>query len=107
MLPCSHVIESSTEEKRYRPGHGKQTRLVWLQQTKAISNQVLDSYAVSPTDERRQRREGYLSRAAPIYDLMTLLTSIAERSLRSKTTHCRRWPRKLRALSLGVINTFT
>ncbi|GKT57048.1 ankyrin repeat protein [Colletotrichum tofieldiae] len=38
MLLCSHVIESSTEEKKYRPGHGKHARLVWLQQTKTVSD---------------------------------------------------------------------
>ncbi|KAH6847821.1 hypothetical protein B0I37DRAFT_152071 [Chaetomium sp. MPI-CAGE-AT-0009] len=52
MLLCAHVLESSTEEKRYRPGQGKETRLVWLQQTKTVSDQVFASFAVFATEDR-------------------------------------------------------
>lgn len=52
MLLCAHVVETSTEERVYRPGLGKKARLVWLQKTKAVSDQVFDSFALFPMDER-------------------------------------------------------
>ncbi|KAK7420559.1 hypothetical protein QQX98_002758, partial [Neonectria punicea] len=52
MLLCSHVVESSTDEKRYRGGQMKKARIVWLQKTQTVSDQSFDSFALYPEDER-------------------------------------------------------
>ena len=52
MLVCAHVVESSTTEERYQASEGRQVQLVWLQQTKTVSDQVFGSYAVFPDDCR-------------------------------------------------------
>lgn len=53
MLLCAYIVESSTEEHRYRPGEGRKARLVWLQQTKTVSDQVFISFAVIAANERK------------------------------------------------------
>lgn len=52
LLVCGHVVESSTDETRYRPGQGRKARIVWLQQKKVVGDQVFDSFAIFPKDER-------------------------------------------------------
>ncbi|KAH7123383.1 hypothetical protein B0J13DRAFT_392225, partial [Dactylonectria estremocensis] len=52
MLVCAHVVESSTKEERYQPAQGKEARLVWLQQTKTVSDQDFKSFAVFAEDNR-------------------------------------------------------
>jgi ankyrin repeat protein len=52
MLVCSHVVESSTEEKRYRAGQGTDTRVVWLQKTQTVSDQSFDSFAIFAEEKR-------------------------------------------------------
>lgn len=52
MLTCAHVVESSTTEERYQTSEGRRAQLVWLQQTKTVSDQVFGSYAVFPEDFR-------------------------------------------------------
>ncbi|RSL89367.1 hypothetical protein CDV31_015903 [Fusarium ambrosium] len=52
LLICAHVVETSTEEERYCPMRGTEARLVWLQQPKTVSDQVFDSYAISPRQAR-------------------------------------------------------
>lgn len=54
ILICSHVVESSTEEDRYRPMQGRAARLVWLQQPKTVSDQIFDSHAIFPRHERSE-----------------------------------------------------
>ncbi|KAH7013118.1 hypothetical protein EDB80DRAFT_364139 [Ilyonectria destructans] len=51
-LLCAHVVETSTDERVYRPGLGRKARIVWLQKTNAVSDQVFDSFALFPMDER-------------------------------------------------------
>ncbi|OBS25934.1 hypothetical protein FPOA_06467 [Fusarium poae] len=53
MLLCGHVVESSTDEKRYEAVAGWRARMVWLQQTKTVSDQVFNSYMVYPKDDRQ------------------------------------------------------
>ncbi|KAG8673766.1 hypothetical protein FPOAC2_07237 [Fusarium poae] len=53
MLLCGHVVESSTDEKWYEAAAGWKTRMVWLQQTKTVSDQVFNSYMVYPKDDRQ------------------------------------------------------
>ncbi|KAF1950249.1 hypothetical protein CC80DRAFT_520047 [Byssothecium circinans] len=52
ILVCAHVVESSTKEKRYQAREGKRTRLVWLQQTKTVNDQVFESFAIFSDDDR-------------------------------------------------------
>lgn len=52
MLVCSHVVESSTQETNYRTGRGKQARMVWLQKTQTVNDQVFESFAIFPRDAR-------------------------------------------------------
>jgi len=52
MLFCAHVVESSTKEARYQAGEGKSARLVWLQQTKTVNDQVFNSYAIFAENDR-------------------------------------------------------
>ncbi|RGP64312.1 ankyrin repeat [Fusarium sporotrichioides] len=62
MLLCGHVVESSTDEKKYEAVGGWKTRMVWLQQTKTVSDQVFNSYMVYAKDDRQtittSRRSG-------------------------------------------------
>lgn len=52
MLLCSHVVESSTSEARHRPVPGEKARIVWLQKTKTVSDQVFKSFAIFAEDDR-------------------------------------------------------
>ncbi|KAJ3547472.1 hypothetical protein NM208_g1493 [Fusarium decemcellulare] len=52
MMLCSYVVESSTEEKRYRPRGGREARLVWIQKSGTVSDQAFDSFAIFPTNPR-------------------------------------------------------
>ncbi|KAF4467552.1 ankyrin repeat [Fusarium albosuccineum] len=52
LLVCSHVIESSTEEARYKPGPGRKARMVWLQKAQTVSDQHFGSYAIFPARDR-------------------------------------------------------
>jgi ankyrin repeat protein len=52
MLLCTHVVESSTKEERYRASQGHRIRLVWLQQPKTVNEQVFDSFAIFTEDDR-------------------------------------------------------
>jgi len=52
MLFCAHVVESSTKEARYQAGEEKSARLVWLQQTKTVNDQVFNSYAIFAENNR-------------------------------------------------------
>ncbi|QPC71950.1 hypothetical protein HYE68_002702 [Fusarium pseudograminearum] len=65
MLLCGHVVESSTDEKRYGAVAEWKARMVWLQQTKTVSDQVFNSYMVYAKDDqqtiitsRRSNRHG-------------------------------------------------
>lgn len=53
MLLCGHVVESSTDEKRYEPAKKWKARMIWLQQTKTVSDQVFDSHMVFAQDDRQ------------------------------------------------------
>ncbi|KAK4122032.1 hypothetical protein N657DRAFT_682498 [Parathielavia appendiculata] len=48
MLICAHVVESSTSETRYRPPAGKSARVVWLQRSGTVNDQVFESFAIFP-----------------------------------------------------------
>ncbi|RSL44714.1 hypothetical protein CEP54_014574 [Fusarium duplospermum] len=52
LLICAHVVETSTEEESYCPMQGTEARLVWLQRPKTVSDQVFDSYAITPRKAR-------------------------------------------------------
>ncbi|KAF9772568.1 hypothetical protein IL306_009724, partial [Fusarium sp. DS 682] len=52
LLICSHVVESSTTEERYKPGPGRRARMVWLQKTQTVSDQHFGSYAIFAADDR-------------------------------------------------------
>ncbi|KAF3802330.1 hypothetical protein GCG54_00003789 [Colletotrichum gloeosporioides] len=52
MLLCAHVVESSTKETQFRPSQGIRAQLVWLQQTKTVSDQVFNSFAIYAKTER-------------------------------------------------------
>jgi hypothetical protein len=53
MFLCSWVVESSTTEKRYGASNGWKIRIVWLQQTKTVSDQVFESCMVYAKDDRQ------------------------------------------------------
>ncbi|KAL0938064.1 ankyrin repeat protein [Colletotrichum truncatum] len=52
LLLCSHVVEDSTHEDRYQPA-GKEVRLIWLQRTKTVSDQIFGSFALFAMGERQ------------------------------------------------------
>ncbi|KAJ3539079.1 hypothetical protein NM208_g5635 [Fusarium decemcellulare] len=52
LLICSHVVESSTTEERYKPGPGRKARMVWLQKAQTVNDQHFGSYAIFPTNDR-------------------------------------------------------
>jgi len=52
MLLCSYVVESSTDENRYEATDEWKTRIVWLQQTKTVSDKVFKSCMVYANDDR-------------------------------------------------------
>ncbi|KFG86493.1 hypothetical protein MANI_109817 [Metarhizium anisopliae] len=47
LLLCAHVVESSTEEKRYQPSKETKARLVWLQRAQTVGDQSFQSFALS------------------------------------------------------------
>ncbi|KAF4997934.1 hypothetical protein FDECE_11947 [Fusarium decemcellulare] len=52
LLICSHVVESSTTEERYKPGPGRKAWMVWLQKAQTVNDQHFGSYAIFPTKDR-------------------------------------------------------
>ncbi|CAI6089116.1 unnamed protein product [Clonostachys chloroleuca] len=50
MLICAHVVESSTSETRYRPASGMSARVVWLQRSGTVNDQVFESFAIFPNN---------------------------------------------------------
>ncbi|KAF6841878.1 ankyrin repeat protein, partial [Colletotrichum musicola] len=62
MMLCAHVVESSTTETTYKAAAGKRTRMVWLQQTKTVSDQVFKSCAIYAQDDQDVVR---MSRRSP------------------------------------------
>ncbi|KHO10746.1 hypothetical protein MAA_11655 [Metarhizium robertsii ARSEF 23] len=52
LLLCAHVVESSTEEKRYQPSKETKARLVWLQQAQTVGDQSFQSFALSAGDDQ-------------------------------------------------------
>ncbi|KAJ4308776.1 hypothetical protein N0V84_011892 [Fusarium piperis] len=65
MLICAHVVETSTSETRYRPASGMSARVVWLQRSGTVNDQVFESFAIFPnnaqalvtTSERAERQK--------------------------------------------------
>ncbi|KAJ4016132.1 hypothetical protein NW758_015116 [Fusarium oxysporum] len=45
-------MQSSTTEKRYKPGPGRRARMVWLQKTQTVNDQHFGSYAIFAADDR-------------------------------------------------------
>ncbi|KPM42985.1 hypothetical protein AK830_g3571 [Neonectria ditissima] len=83
LLLCAHVVESSTTERRYLPKDDKEARLVWLQQTKIVNDQVFDSKAIFATDPRHLITMSY--RANRRSSLTFLQVNIADTFLGLKT----------------------
>ncbi|KAK0372576.1 hypothetical protein CLIM01_10071 [Colletotrichum limetticola] len=52
LLLCAHVVESSTVEESFRPSKDLMAQMVWLQQTKTVSDQIFDSFAVYSKSKR-------------------------------------------------------
>ncbi|KAF3808982.1 hypothetical protein GCG54_00011174 [Colletotrichum gloeosporioides] len=54
IMLCGRVVESSTAEKRFqaKPGTNKRVRMVWLQQTKTVSDQVFGPFAIYAKDDQ-------------------------------------------------------
>ncbi|KAF4454210.1 ankyrin repeat protein [Fusarium austroafricanum] len=75
LLVCSHVIESSTEEERYKPGPGRRVRMVWLQKAQTVSDQHFGSFAIFPVEDRKiittSRRASKLCDDVPVTMLAT------------------------------------
>jgi len=93
MLVCSHVVENSTEEKRYFPAAGKEARIVWLQRSKTVDDQF-KSFAIFPKEAQAavttsQRRKplsesssgGSKRRSDGLQRLFDLLTSEAVKTI--------------------------
>jgi hypothetical protein len=84
MLACAHVVESSTTEERYQASEGRRARLLWLQQTKTVSDQVFDSYAVFTEDDRTvitsSRRVGEERKPTASADklILTIIRTVGE-----------------------------
>jgi hypothetical protein len=52
MLICSHVVERSTEEKRYQAKDGVPARILCLQKASTFNDQTFDSFAIFAKGER-------------------------------------------------------
>ncbi|KAK2007968.1 hypothetical protein LZ32DRAFT_665874 [Colletotrichum eremochloae] len=54
MILCAHVVDNSTTEERYQPKPevDMKVRMVWLQQTKIVSDQVFGSFAIYATNDQ-------------------------------------------------------
>ncbi|KXX82674.1 Serine/threonine-protein phosphatase 6 regulatory ankyrin repeat subunit B [Madurella mycetomatis] len=52
MLLCAHIVETSTLETRYRPGPGKEARVIWLQRSGTVNDQAFESFAIFPEDRQ-------------------------------------------------------
>ncbi|KAK7421581.1 hypothetical protein QQX98_002048 [Neonectria punicea] len=52
MLLCSHIVEASTSEKLYRPKHGTQAYVVWLQKSGIVNDQKFEPFAIFPPDSQ-------------------------------------------------------
>ncbi|WYZ42190.1 hypothetical protein EsH8_V_001085 [Colletotrichum jinshuiense] len=77
MLQCAHIVDSRTEEKRYRPAQGKDTRLVWLQRTKTVSDQVFASFALFARDKRDLITTSYRENSHPhVVELKTIVATV-------------------------------
>ncbi|RYP43916.1 hypothetical protein DL768_009575 [Monosporascus sp. mg162] len=48
MLLCAHVVEASTLETRYRPGPGKEARVIWLQKSGIVNDQAFEPFVIFP-----------------------------------------------------------
>ncbi|KAF8535765.1 hypothetical protein BDD12DRAFT_796787, partial [Trichophaea hybrida] len=46
LLICSHIVEASSVEEKYRVQVGGTVRIVWLQQSETVSDQSFDSFAL-------------------------------------------------------------
>ncbi|KAK2057113.1 hypothetical protein LY76DRAFT_617418 [Colletotrichum caudatum] len=76
MMLCAHVVDSSTEEKRFRPKPetNMRVRMVWLQQTKTVNDQVFGSFAVYAKDDQpfittsRRPQKAELGQSRPATD---------------------------------------
>jgi ankyrin repeat protein len=72
MMMCAHVVDSSTEETRYRTGPGSTARMVWLQKSGTVSDQVFGSFAIIASDDRKvvltSRRAGRESKPTGLMD---------------------------------------
>ncbi|KDN62943.1 hypothetical protein CSUB01_08487 [Colletotrichum sublineola] len=54
MILCAHVVDNSTTEERYQPKPeiDMKVRMVWLQQTKIVSDQVFGSFVIYATNDQ-------------------------------------------------------
>ncbi|KAK6719619.1 hypothetical protein SNK05_002750 [Fusarium graminearum] len=104
MLICAHVVESSTLETRYRPASGMSARVVWLQRSGIVNDQIFESFAIFPNEEQALLTT---SERAPRQKLKYLWPKLKERwlttsegskveSLRDGTTQNGTQPKKTR-----------
>ncbi|KPM38032.1 hypothetical protein AK830_g8536 [Neonectria ditissima] len=52
MLICGHVIEDSTEEKRYRPTGSFEIGMYWIQREQTVADQAFESFAIKSSSPR-------------------------------------------------------
>lgn len=49
LLLCAHVVESSTNEQRYKPSSDYRIQIYWLQQGQTVNDQIFESFATFPS----------------------------------------------------------
>ncbi|TQN67409.1 hypothetical protein CSHISOI_08022 [Colletotrichum shisoi] len=49
LLLCAHVVESSTNEQRYKPSSGYRIQIYWLPQGQTVNDQIFESFATFPS----------------------------------------------------------
>ncbi|KAK1479441.1 hypothetical protein CABS01_14540 [Colletotrichum abscissum] len=86
LLLCGQVVQSSTIEEVFRPSRKLTAQLVWLQQTKTVSDQVFDSFAIYAKTKRpfiitSERRRDERKPPAPSLDqeVMPAITPVNEK----------------------------
>ncbi|WQF87613.1 Putative ankyrin repeat-containing domain superfamily [Colletotrichum destructivum] len=52
LLLCAHVVESSTNEQRYKPSSDYRIQIYWLQQGQTVNDQIFESFATFPSSPR-------------------------------------------------------
>lgn len=72
LIICSHVVESSTVEKTYRP-KGMEARMVWLQKQGVVNDQSFGSFAIFANEAKSAITTSRRADVDPILEIKAVL----------------------------------